>query len=91
MNIAVWIASGLLAAAYLFAGGTKLLTPKERLGMQNSARVLRDTIDAVEMRLASGKPAVAKVTPAKAEEKKAVVVTTSGGGRAIPRTAWSGK
>ena len=30
MNIAVWIASGLLAAAYLLAGGTKLLTPKKR-------------------------------------------------------------
>ena len=31
MNIAVWIASGLLAAAYLFIGGTKLLKSKERL------------------------------------------------------------
>ena len=31
MNIAVWIASVLLAAAYLFIGGTKLLTFKERL------------------------------------------------------------
>ena len=31
MNIAVWIASGLLAAAYLLAGGMTLLTPKERL------------------------------------------------------------
>ena len=28
MNIAVWIAPGLLAAAYLFVGGTKLLTSK---------------------------------------------------------------
>jgi hypothetical protein len=31
VNIAVWITSGLLAAAYLFIGGTKLLTSKERL------------------------------------------------------------
>ena len=31
MNTAVWIASVLLAAAYLFIGGTKLLKFKERL------------------------------------------------------------
>jgi DoxX-like family len=31
VNIAVWIASVLLAAAYLFIGGTKLLKSKERL------------------------------------------------------------
>src|SRR5437660_3005948 len=30
------------------------LTPKEKLGVQNSARVLRETINAVEARLASG-------------------------------------
>jgi len=30
VNIAVWIASGLLATAYLLAGGLKLVTPKER-------------------------------------------------------------
>ncbi|MCX8563988.1 DoxX family protein [Mycolicibacterium mucogenicum] len=31
MNIAVWIASGLLATAYLFVGGTKLQKPEEQL------------------------------------------------------------
>jgi hypothetical protein len=31
VNIAVWIASVLLAAAYLFIGGTKLLKSKELL------------------------------------------------------------
>jgi hypothetical protein len=31
VNIAIWIASVLLAAAYLFVGGMKLLTSKERL------------------------------------------------------------
>ena len=59
------------------------LTPKERLGLQNSARVLRDTINAVESRLA-GKPAAEVKT-----EKKEVVVTMSGGGRSIPRAAWN--
>src|SRR5207244_138746 len=42
------------------------LSPKERLGLQNSARVLRETIAAVETRLASGptKPAPAMSPPA---------------------------
>ena len=31
MNIAVWIASGLLAAAYLFAGTNKATRPKDKL------------------------------------------------------------
>jgi hypothetical protein len=32
MIIAVWVVSGLLAVAYLGAGGMKLVTPKEKLG-----------------------------------------------------------
>ena len=31
INIAVWIASGLLAAAYLFAGTNKAIRPKDKL------------------------------------------------------------
>jgi hypothetical protein len=31
MNIAVWIVSGLLAAAYLFAGANKATRPKDKL------------------------------------------------------------
>jgi L-lactate dehydrogenase len=49
------------------------LTPKERLGLQNSARVLRETIEAVEERLAGGKPNVSGATVK---------------GRVIPRAAW---
>lgn len=50
------------------------LNPKERLGLQNSARVLRETIDQVETRLKSG--AVPAMKPATKE-------------RAIPRSAWA--
>jgi L-lactate dehydrogenase len=59
------------------------LTPKERLGLQNSARVLRVTIDQVNARLASGasgpssKPAQAHAT-----------VASKTAYRAIPRAAW---
>jgi L-lactate dehydrogenase len=56
------------------------LTPKERMGLQNSARVLRETIDQVEARLASGGPAPAKPAP--------TVRATSNGSRGIPRAAW---
>jgi L-lactate dehydrogenase len=52
------------------------LTAKERLGIQNSARVLREIIDQVEQRLGSTAPA-STVSPAK------------GQGRTIPRSAWS--
>lgn len=31
MNIALWIVTGLLAAAYFFGGGFKLITPKSRI------------------------------------------------------------
>jgi L-lactate dehydrogenase len=50
------------------------LTPKERLGLQNSARVLRETIEAVARRLAGGIATEATRSAAQ--------------GRAIPRAAW---
>ncbi|MEV5716583.1 DoxX family protein [Amycolatopsis mediterranei] len=31
MNVVLWIAAGLLAVMYLFAGGMKLATPREKL------------------------------------------------------------
>ena len=55
------------------------LAPKERLGLQSSARVLRDTINQVEARIAGGAPA--KTAPA---ANKPV-------DRAIPRAAWQKK
>jgi L-lactate dehydrogenase len=55
------------------------LSPKERLGLQNSARVLRETIAAVEGRLTGGATPVAT--------KPAEPVT--GTGRSIPRAAWA--
>lgn len=51
------------------------LSPKEKMGIQNSARVLREIIDQVEARLGG------KTTPA----------ATAAKGRAIPRAAWAGK
>jgi L-lactate dehydrogenase len=52
------------------------LTAKERLGLQNSARVLRETIDAVESRLREGGKAGATAPVGVA------------GKRVIPRGAW---
>ena len=60
------------------------LTPKERLGLQNSARVLRGIIEQVETRLASGKHA-APVQSAPAQ----ATVTNKPAERGIPRTAWN--
>jgi len=54
------------------------LTTKERLGLQNSARVLRETIEQVEARHSSSGTA----TPSK------VVPVSKAGDRAIPRNAW---
>jgi len=54
------------------------LTPKERTGLQNSARVLRETIDQVEARLAGGTPTTKSITPSIAPTQ-----------RVIPRNAWS--
>ena len=58
MNIAVWIASGLLAAAYLFAGGTKLLTPKERLAKNPSMAAAAEALSATSLKLIGGVEAV---------------------------------
>ncbi len=54
------------------------LTPRERTGLQQSARVLRETIARVEQRLGAGgkEPAGVGAAPA------------AGNGRSIPRTAW---
>jgi len=49
------------------------LTPKEKLGIQNSARVLRDTIEQVLTRLGKGSEAPAPI---------------AANGRTIPRAAW---
>jgi L-lactate dehydrogenase len=57
------------------------LTPKERLGLQNSARVLRDTIGQVEARLAGGTPTKAATANVNVVNKQAE--------RAIPRAAWA--
>lgn len=54
MNIAVWIASGLLAAAYLFVGGTKLLTPKERLAENPSMAGAAEAFSATSIKLIGG-------------------------------------
>lgn len=59
------------------------LTSKERLGIQNSARVLREIIDQVEARVGKIRAKVeAPVSPA--------ISATNGHGRAIPRAAWQG-
>jgi L-lactate dehydrogenase len=56
------------------------LTPKERLGLQNSGRVLRETIETVEQRLAGGE--LKAGAPSPLPEPK---------GRVIPRAAWQGR
>jgi L-lactate dehydrogenase len=55
------------------------LTTKDRLGLQNSARVLRETIDQVEARLVN--PGMGAATT--------VVSANKPIDRAIPRTAWT--
>ena len=43
MNLALWIVAGVLAAAYLFAGGAKLIIAKEKMAiMSTSARWVED-------------------------------------------------
>jgi L-lactate dehydrogenase len=61
------------------------LTPRERLGLQYCARVLRETIDQVETR-------IGKVRSSTGAAPAAPVVAASGNGaaRAIPRGAWQG-
>jgi L-lactate dehydrogenase len=56
------------------------LTAKERLGIQNSARVLRETLDQVEARVGEVRADV-KTPP---EPRGAAAVR----GRAVPRSAW---
>src|SRR5262249_47707119 len=62
------------------------LTSKERLGLQNSARVLRVTIDQVNARLASG----ASASSSKPAQAHATVASKTAD-RAIPRAAWQKK
>src|SRR5262249_44740127 len=52
------------------------LTPKERLALQQSARVLRETIDQVEARIGKGPTLTRPAAPVQA--------------RVIPRAAWAG-
>jgi hypothetical protein len=54
MNIAVWIASGLLSAAYLFVGATKLLTPKARLAENPSTAGAAEAFSATSIKLIGG-------------------------------------
>jgi L-lactate dehydrogenase len=54
------------------------LTQKERLGLTQSARVLRETIQQVEQRIGGNSTPTANSAPAKAN------------GRTIPRAAWQG-
>src|SRR5258707_13335012 len=54
------------------------LTPKERMGLQNSARVLRETIDTVEARVGAVRAAGTSVVAPKRN------------GTTIPRAAWQG-
>jgi hypothetical protein len=54
VNIAVWIASVLLAAAYLFVGGMKLLTPRERLAENPSMAGAAEALSATSIKLIGG-------------------------------------
>jgi L-lactate dehydrogenase len=56
------------------------LSGKEKLGLQNSARVLRQTIEQVEARIKSG--------PAKAPQAALPTVDSRSGPQMPPRTAW---
>jgi L-lactate dehydrogenase len=56
------------------------LSPKERMGLQNSGRVLRETIDAVEKRLAGGETMTGGTNHVHRRAEKA-----------IPRAAWQSK
>src|SRR5262249_51947996 len=69
------------------------LTPKERLGVQNSARVLREVIDQVEARVgkvgAGEKAAPAKPQPAPVPVPvRGVTMSAPANSRPIPRAAW---
>jgi L-lactate dehydrogenase len=57
------------------------LSQKERLGIQQSAKVLRETIEQVERR-------IGKAKNAQPIEPSVASTTSSANGRMIPRTAW---
>jgi hypothetical protein len=59
------------------------------MGLQNSARVLRETIDNVESRLAAG-PAKGN-TSAPAAPPAPIAANDASHARSIPRGAWAGK
>jgi hypothetical protein len=46
VNIALWIAQGLLALVYLAAGGLKLVRPRERLIATGNLNWMKDASDA---------------------------------------------
>jgi hypothetical protein len=46
MNTALWTAQGLLAAAYLAAGGLKIVRPREQLVATGTFDWMKDTSDA---------------------------------------------
>jgi L-lactate dehydrogenase len=60
------------------------LTQKERVGLQQSARVLRETIQQVEQRIGAAKSAAPAIAPATTPNGQATAV------RPIPRAAWQG-
>jgi L-lactate dehydrogenase len=60
------------------------LTPKERSGIQNSARVLREIIDQVENRIGKVSAHVAEMPRPRGN----AVPAANGNGRTIPRGAW---
>jgi L-lactate dehydrogenase len=62
------------------------LTMKERMGLQQSAKVLRDIIDQVEARVGTVRQQVA----GGAVLTSTGAATTNGSGRVIPRAAWQG-
>jgi hypothetical protein len=46
VNIALWIAQGLLALVYLAAGGLKVVRPRERLAASGNFDWMKDSSDA---------------------------------------------
>jgi L-lactate dehydrogenase len=66
------------------------LSPKERMGLQNSGRVLRETIDNVESRLAAGPAKESTPAPAAAQVQP-LPANGAANARSIPRGAWAGK
>jgi len=58
------------------------LTQKERQGLQNSAKVLRDTIEQVALRIGTGSERVLQ------KDGPQMITSPPRNGRAIPRSAW---